>query len=83
MSLNKKIVGKKIKALRKSLKLTQIGFAKKVKYTQGQVSNIERGDHLPSIKMFSTLHKLYGINSTEFLAMPLSKIEGLVLTKSL
>ncbi len=59
INLNKKSIGKKLKELRKSLKLSQSEFAKKCGISQTTYSHYETGNHLITTSTAYAICKTY------------------------
>jgi len=61
-------IGKRLKALRKSLKLTQKGLAEKIrgKIDYTYIGKIERGEQNPSLKMLKKISDTFNIDIEYF-----------------
>ena len=66
MSDDKKILGKKIKQLRKSKGLTQEQLAEKLGIDNKHLSKIEKGDHMPTYKVILKLAETLQFNIYDF-----------------
>lgn len=63
---DKKFLGKKIKQLRISAKLSQAELSEKIGMTEKNLSNIERGLQIPALNSFLRLLDILNISLTEF-----------------
>ena len=63
---NKKLLGKRIKELRKNLGLTQEKFAEQISIETSSLSGIESGRHFPSL---FTLEKIASVLKVELIAL--------------
>jgi len=60
-------VGIRIKKLRMDQGMTQVALAKKVKITQGYLSELEAGNETPSLPMLQRLAKVLKVSVGELL----------------
>jgi transcriptional regulator with XRE-family HTH domain len=60
--LDKKLMGTRIKEIRKHLRLTQKELAKKVEISDGCISDIEKGKKNPGIKVLEKLFERFNVN---------------------
>jgi transcriptional regulator with XRE-family HTH domain len=63
----KKLVGKRVKALRKTKGLTQEELAELIDKTVETISNIERGVKLPGLATLEEIRKALGVNLSELI----------------
>ena len=58
-------LGKKIKSIRKSLKLTQEEFAEKIEINAKHLSRLEIGTHKPSLETIKKISKIFNVSLSE------------------
>lgn len=55
-----------VRAMRKAMGLHQVDLAEAAKISQAQVSKIERGEVVPSVKVAKRIAEVLGFDWTEF-----------------
>lgn len=73
MSKLKKLLGQRIRDLRKSKKITQEQLAEKLGIGTANISYIENGKFAPSFENFEKLVNIFGIEPYELYKFPLQK----------
>lgn len=66
----KKQIGANIASYRKSLRLTQVGLAEKLNYSDKAVSKWERGESVPDVLILCQLAELFQISVNDLLVDP-------------
>lgn len=70
MSDTKKLVGQRIKTLRKAKGLTQDQLAEQVGMDSRHISRLETGTHFPSIDSLEAIAKALGVQLKDFFDFP-------------
>lgn len=77
MKLKKKTLGNKLRIVRKKLGLCQKDFCKKLRITQGMISSVEGGRHMPSLQLLEDIRHNYGVEIDDFIRLSTNELKAM------